>query len=304
MSKPTISLTIAVLLLAACGTSKMDTKMNTTSTGQALDWQGHRGARGLAPENTIPSFLKALEYPEVMTLELDVVVSADQQVVVSHEPWMSHHICTFPDGRLVTPAAEQALNLYEMSYETISAFDCGSRGHSLFPEQVAMAASKPTLAEVIAAVDAYCQERQRALPSFNIELKSKPEWYNKMVPAPRAFARIVIDLIRDKELTGRCNIQSFDPQILKESRAYAPEIALALLVENTASMEDNIANLGFVPYAYSPHYRLVDGTLAARSRAMGMRLIPWTVNDLEEMQRLLKLGVDGIITDYPDRIPR
>jgi glycerophosphoryl diester phosphodiesterase len=91
---------------------------------------------------------------------------------------------------------------------------------------------------------------------------------------------------------------------LKESRAYAPEIALALLVENTASMEDNIANLGFVPYAYSPHYRLVDGTLAARSRAMGMRLIPWTVNDLEEMQRLLKLGVDGIITDYPDRIPR
>lgn len=297
-------LAAVALVLAACGIKTVKTNTMTETQAVVTDWQGHRGARGLLPENTIVSFLKALEYPEITTLELDVVVSADRQVVVSHEPWMSHQICTFPDGRPVTQAAEQALNLYEMRYETIAAFDCGSRGHPLFPQQEAIAAAKPTLAQVVEAVETYCAARQRPLPHFNIELKSRPDWYERMVPAPDLFTRIVIDLIREKNLINRCNIQSFDPRILKEARAYAPELTLALLVENTASMEDNVANLGFVPYAYSPHFGLVDDTSVARARAMGMKLIPWTVNDPAEMQRLLNLGVDGIITDYPDRIPR
>jgi glycerophosphoryl diester phosphodiesterase len=146
-------------------------KLGTTAKRQpnmeAFDWQGHRGARGLMPENSVPAFLKALEFP-VSTLELDVAISQDSQVVVSHEPWFSHHICSLPEGGAVTEEQEARLLLFQMPYSEIQRYDCGIRGNERFREQQAMPVVKPLLSDVVLAVEAYCRKSGRALPRYNI----------------------------------------------------------------------------------------------------------------------------------------
>ncbi len=132
------------------------------------DLQGHRGARGLLPENSIPGFLLALEYG-VDTIEMDVVVSADSQVVVSHEPWMSAEICSHPDSTAVDEEEAMSLNLFTMSYERIALFDCGSRGNERFPEQEPMSVAKPLLVDALRAVESAAETPVR----YNIEIKSR-----------------------------------------------------------------------------------------------------------------------------------
>lgn len=287
------------LLAAACRQQQPSPPMQTA----AFDWQGHRGARGLAPENAVPSFLKALEYPEITTLELDVVISRDSQVVVSHEPWMSAEICSRPDGSPVQKKEEESLNLFLMDYAEIALFDCGSRGHSRFPEQAPMPAAKPTLREVVEAVERYCVENNRPLPAYNIEIKSRPEWDNVKTPPPPAFTRLVVEEMRRLGIVERSNLQSFDPRILQEVRRMDSTFVTALLVENVRGLEANVKDLGYVPEIYSPYYKLVTAKTVRNAHAKGMRIIPWTVNETEEMKKLMELGVDGIITDYPDRVP-
>src|SRR6267378_2929220 len=117
-----------------------------------FDIQGHRGARGLKPENTIPAFLTALD-TGVTTLEMDVIVTRDKQVVVSHEPWMSAAICSDRAGKPINEKEEKKYNLYRMTYEEVKQFDCGSRGNVKFPEQEKMYAAKPLLSDVMVAVE-------------------------------------------------------------------------------------------------------------------------------------------------------
>lgn len=291
----------AIFLLAACTPRTANTPaMDNTTT---FDWQGHRGARGLAPENTVPSFLKALEFPLVSTLELDVVVSKDRQLIVSHEPWISHEICSHAAGKAVQKSEEEALNILQMTAAEIAAFDCGSRGHTRFPEQTAMPAYKPTLNEVVKAVEAYCAARNRPLPQYNIEIKSQPEWDEVKTPAPAVFARLAVEEIRRLGITGRTCVQSFDPRSLREVHSLAPDMVTALLVENLRGLEENVKELGYVPTIYSPYFKLVNAETVKNAHAKKMRIIPWTVNETAEMQALIRLGVDGIITDYPNRIP-
>jgi len=278
--------------------------MQHTSIPENFDWQGHRGARGLAPENSVAAFLKALEYPEVTTLELDVAVSADSQVVVSHEPWMSETICSHPDGRAVEETEAKTLNLHRMRYDEIQGFDCGQRGHVRFPEQQKQAAEKPLLSEVISAVDAYCKQHRRPLPHFNIEIKSKPEWDGIYTPVPDVFARLVLAEIDAAGIRERTCIQSFDKRAVQAVQRLAPKITLALLIEDAGGVEAQLEALGFTPNVYSPYYQLVTAHLVESVHKAGMRIIPWTVNETETMKSLIALGVDGIITDYPDRIPR
>ncbi|MEP6647758.1 MAG: glycerophosphodiester phosphodiesterase family protein, partial [Saprospiraceae bacterium] len=136
-----------------------------------IDWQGHRGCRGLMPENTMPGFMKAVELG-VTTLELDVVISKDGQVVVSHEPWMSSIICSHPDGTPVTKSEEKTLNLYNMDYSEIQTYDCGKRGNPDFPSQMQVGTVKPTLKMVIRSVEVFAAENKFRQPRYNIELKS------------------------------------------------------------------------------------------------------------------------------------
>lgn len=296
--KPQLFWLFAMTMIFGCSQKATDYAMKISEN---FDWQGHRGARGLVPENSIPAFLKALEF-SVKTLELDVVISKDSQIVVSHEPWMSASICNKPNGTPVTKEEEKTFNIFQLEYAEIQQFDCGSRGNSRFPEQEAMPVSKPLLYDLVQQVDLYCKSQNRELPFYNIEIKSQPEWDNVFTPDPQIFAKFVLEQIERLGIKTRTCIQSFDVRSLQAVHQIDSTIVLALLVENTSGLDSNLKKLGFTPNIYSPYYQLVSGNLVKEAHNFGMQVIPWTVNDTTTMQGLIGLGVDGIITDYPNLI--
>lgn len=274
---------------------------DTVRTPDGFDLQGHRGARGLAPENTLPAFRRALEIG-VTTLEMDVVISNDGVVVVSHEPWMAYNKCLRPDGTRIPKDEEREYNLYTMTYEEIEAFDCGSRSLSDFPEQEPTSAPKPRLRDVIQMAEAYVQAHDRPPVFYNIETKSRPEWEGTFHPDPETFARTVLSVVNDEEVSARTTIQSFDPRTLEQVHRMGGGVRLALLVGwGTDDLDDRLDDLSFPVDVYSPSAALVDEALVRAVHDRGLTLIPWTVNEPDGMKKLIRLGVDGLITDYPDR---
>jgi len=266
-----------------------------------FDLQGHRGARALWPENSIPGFLGALDLG-VTTLELDVVVSADRRVVVSHEPWFSSAFSTTPNGTRVAKETERKHAIFALPYAEVRRYDVGRRGNPAFPRQQALATFKPTLDEVFTASDRHARAVGRALPRYNVELKSNPEWDGRLTPPPAEFVALVLAVIERSDAAARTNIQSFDPRILREVRRAAPSMPLAYLVGGSEprDVDRDLAELGLRPDVYSPAHELVDAKLIRRCHELGMRVIPWTVNEPARMRELMALGVDGLITDTPD----
>ena len=265
-----------------------------------FDLQGHRGARGLRPENTIPAFMLALD-SGVTTIELDVAVTKDRQIVVSHEPWMSSSICTQPDGSQITSGEEKKFNIYELTYEQIRQFDCGSHGNERFPEQVKMKVSKPLLKDVIIAVEHHIKSYGLYEVDYNIEIKTTPSGDNKFHPSPEIFSDLVYNLIDQYLPLERVVIQSFDFRVLKYLHRKYPDIRLSALVENTKSVDANLKSLGFKPSVYSPYYKLLTKEKVDYLQGKKIRVIPWTVNEINDMKKMLQWKVDGFITDYPDR---
>lgn len=263
-----------------------------------FDLQGHRGARGLAPENTLQAFQRALELG-VNTLELDVVMSKDNQLVVSHEPWMNADICIDSDGNAFEKAREKEYNMYQMTYEEIKAYDCGSKFNPAFPEQNLEPTHKPLLKDVLQMADSIGKNHGRKV-NFNIEIKSLPEGDDIYHPKPEVFVKHVMDLLNQEIELKKVNLQSFDFRVLKELHQSYPEVRLAALVYQV-DLETALEQLGFVPEIYSPYFPLVNKSMVDVSHAKGMKVIPWTVNEPEQMKSLLQLGVDGLITDYPNR---
>lgn len=268
-----------------------------------FDWQGHRGARGLLPENTVPAFLKALEFSSITTLELDVAISKDSQIILSHEPWMSANICTKPDGNPVEELEEEQLLLYQMTYEEIKSYDCGSRGNARFPNQLPIKIYKPALKEMVQEVEQLIATKQKSPIHYNIEIKSRPEWDGVKTPDPNTFAQLLIEEIIRLQIKDRTCIQSFDKRALQAVQHIDSTIVTALLIENTRGVTANLEELGYIPEIYSPYYRLLTANVVDVIHEKGMKVIPWTVNDTNTMNALIQIGVDGIITDYPDRIP-
>ena len=268
----------------------------------SFDVQGHRGARGLLPENTIPAFIQALQLG-VTTLEMDAVISQDQQVVISHEPWFNHEICTTPDGTRIAEEEARSHNMFALTYEEIKQYDCGQIKNPRFPRQQTQPAYKPLLREVIQSAEAYT--RRHGLPPvhYNIETKSTPQGDNLFHPTPDVFTRLVLDVIVEEGIADRAILQSFDVRTLQEAQSLAYDgIKLAYLVSyaGDAGLDGNLDLLGFLPDIYSPNFRLVNTEMVQEAHDRGISVIPWTINDLEEMRRQKMLGVDGIITDYPD----
>ncbi len=266
-----------------------------------FDWQGHRGCRGLLPENSIPAFLKALEYP-VTTLELDLAVSKDRQLIISHDPWMHEGICSKPNGDPVTKSEAKQLKLFEMTYEEIMGYDCGSRGNPRFPQQQPMRVFKPGFRDMVEAVKEGALARSRPMPQFNIEIKSKPAWDNVYTPAPEVFVDLLLKEIEYLGIQQQVCIQSFDVRPLQIIHEKNPDIKIALLIENLDGIKSNLNKLGFQPDVYSPYYKLLRRRHIRKLHKMGIAVIPWTVNSTKAMKRLRKKGVDGIITDYPNLI--
>jgi glycerophosphoryl diester phosphodiesterase len=289
-------LLLNLLAFAACRVSKTD----PTPTPAGFDWQGHRGCRGLKPENTIPAFVHALQYPDVVTLELDLAVSKDLQLIVSHEPWFNGGICRMPNGDSLGRGADAKHLIFDKTAEEIRGWDCGSWGNSRFARQQREKAYKPTLREVVQAV-------RKALPTgktirWNIEIKSQPDFDGVKTPPIEQFVSIVLAEIKALSIEQTTTIQSFDVRPLQIIHRDAPQVTLAFLIENARSVEYNLDKLGFVPQIYSPYYLTVNKKKVRQCHRKDMRIIPWTVNDVSSMRRLIGLGVDGIITDYPDLI--
>lgn len=263
-------------------------------------FQGHRGARGLLPENTIPSFLKSLDFG-VTTLELDVVVSQDKQIVVSHESWFSPKICTKPNGEAVSKNEEKTHLIYQMPYTAIRAFDCGLRKHPNFPQQQTIPTYKPLLKELIKETKKYAHENKLPNVRYNIEVKTEGEKGDHIYqPPPEEYVELLYEIIRELDMETQVIVQSFDIRILQAMREIDERISLALLIDNGYSIERNLKQLGFTPYAYAPNYRLINRRLVEKVKSRGMLLFAWTVNDLQTMNHLIQLGVDSIITDYPN----
>jgi len=265
-----------------------------------FDLQGHRGARGLRPENSIPAFIIALD-SGVTTVELDLAVTRDKQIVVSHEPWMSSSICLRPDGSEIDPKEEKALNIYGMTFAEVSAFDCGSKGNKEFPGQVKMPEHKPLLKDAIIAIEHHIKSNLLYEVDYNIEIKTTPAGDGKFHPTPEVFSDLVYNLIDQYLPVDRVVIQSFDFRVLKYWHQKYPDIRLSALIQNTKSVDANLRALGFKPSVYSPNYKLLTKQKVDYLQQQKIRVIPWTVNEPDDMKRMLEWKVDGFITDYPDR---
>lgn len=262
-----------------------------------FDLQGHRGARGLFPENSIEGFVFAVDLM-VNTMDMDVVISRDKQVVVSHEPWVSSTICWGKDDKPV--ADGKSLNIYQMDYAEITNYNCGSQPHPDFPLQAKISTFKPLLSEAVTEIESNVAALEVEPVRYNIEIKSTPEGDNIFHPEPKEFCELVLEQVTALGIKERTIIQSFDVRALQALKHSDRSIPVALLIAETDGFEKDLEKLGFTPEVYSPNFRLVDDNLVRSCHQNGIQLIPWTVNEEEDMQKLLDLGVDGIITDYPD----
>lgn len=192
--------------------------------------------------------------------------------------------------------------MYKMEYAEISRWDVGLKPHLRFPRQEKMKAVKPLLENLIDSVEQYIALNKLPLVQYNIETKSMPSTDNIFHPAPEPFTDLVMSVIMKKKIDRRTIIQSFDVRTLQVMHRKYPGVRTALLVEgfNKKTAQENLVSLGFTPSIYSPEYSLVNSELVTWCHKNGMKIMPWTVNDKGNIDRLKAMGVDGIISDYPD----
>ncbi len=261
---------------------------------KTINIQGHRGCRGLLPENTIESFKKAIELG-VHTLELDVAVSKDNLVVVSHEPFISRKTCLDINGNKIPKEDDKKYNLYNMPFEEIKLFDSGSKKHKKFHYQKNIETYKPTLFEVIQTCDALNNNIK-----YNIEFKARPEYDNNFTPGPKQFVNLVLNTI--SEVSHRTNLQSFDLRILEEINKQSSDIDVAILINKDEDISVKLERLSYKPEIVSPYFKLLSFDKVIKYQNEGFKVIPWTVNKEKHLKRMIDFNVDGIITDYPDRL--
>ncbi|MDN3586938.1 glycerophosphodiester phosphodiesterase family protein [Pedobacter aquatilis] len=275
------------------------TFINVFAQKQKFDIQGKAGARGIMPENTIRGMLKALDLG-VNTLEIDAVISKDKQVILSQEPYFNTEISLQPNGKAITFKEQKNFNIYKMTYEEIKKFDVGSKIHNRFPGQMKFKAYKPSLSETIDAVEAYVKQNKLPKPMYSIETKTIKNGDNEFHPEPAEFVELIMGVINEKKLAKRVIIQSFDMRTLQYLHEKYPKIQTSLLIDEKEPFEDYIEKLGFKPTIYSPYSVLVGKGLVDRCHAMGVKIIPWTVNTTKDIKYFMSLGVDGVITDFPN----
>jgi glycerophosphoryl diester phosphodiesterase len=293
------------------------------SNAMAFDLQGHRGARGLAPENTLEAFRTALAIG-VSTLELDLAMTRDGVLVVSHDSVLNPDHTRGPDGKFLAAAgpAIRSLTLDEVKRYDVGRLKPGTSYAARFPQQQGMDGVRiPALSEVFDLVRQAKADHVR----FNIETKLTPT-SGADTPDPDSFAAALATAVREAGLARRVSLQSFDWRTLVAMRRIAPQIErVCLTVEDgtedtirrgrpgaspwTAGLDiDDVG--GSVPRlvaaadcaVWSPYFGNVTAEAMAEANSLGLRVIPWTVNEQPDMERMIKLGVAGIITDYPDRL--
>lgn len=266
-----------------------------------FDVQGHRGCRGLMPENTLPAFQKALDL-QVNTLELDLAVNKDKELIVTHEPYFRSGLSKAPDGTPITKEDELNHKIYEMTYDQIKSYDVGSLPDPKHPERENIRTYKPLFGQVVRKAQNFAFTNQVDMPDLNIEIKRHPKGDHIFHPGAEEFVNIVLKEIEEYQILSNTVIQSFDPESLRIVKAKEPNVRIALLVENEEGIKENLTKLGFTPDIYSCYYKLLDQSSIDYCHSKNIKVIPWTVNEVNDMKSMLALGVDGIITDYPDRL--
>lgn len=296
---------IAAGCLAACGTTKQTAGRGMSGYPEFFK-EGHRGTRGLMPENTIPSMKKAIEIGAGF-IEVDVYLTKDGQVLIAHDPYINTAISTLPDGRsVVSKDSAKMYTWHQMNYADIRRIDVGAKGNPAFPQQQKLPAYMPLLGELIDSVEVFTRARKLNPVIYNIEIKSNPKMDGVYQPADSSLlVKALMDVVKSKNIGNRFYLQSFDVRPLQAARTLYPEVTIGFLTgEAKRSVEDNLQALGFKPDIYSPAHQLVNAATVEACKKHGMKLVPWTVNTAEEIQKLVELGVNGIITDYPNLLSK
>ncbi len=298
--------------------------MMMTGVAQALDLQGHRGARGLLPENTLPAFAQALGIG-VTTLELDTAVTRDDVVVVGHDATLNPDITRGPDGRWLT---RSDIAIHTLTFTQLQQYDVGRiRPRTTYAlrfstQQPVDGTRMPRLADVFALAHRAGNNTVR----FNIETKISPE-QPQHSPLPAEFARALITLVRAEKLESRVTIQSFDWRTLQVVQQEAPRIATVYLTAQQSWLDNVRAGdttspwtagfhvsryAGSVPRmikaaggaVWSPYFGDITRETVREAQQLGLKVVVWTVNEPRDITRMIDFSVDGIISDYPDRLRR
>lgn len=252
---------------------------------------GHRGFRGLHPENSIKGFIEAKKL-KVDAIELDLVVTKDLQLIVNHDPWLK-------EGQYMInktgEVPEETVNLFEKTRDEINQYALGTKRNLNFPEQIPAAHQISSFKDVVEHV-----ELQNVF--WNIEIKSNSKWYGDYQPESKEYAALVHEFILNNNLMNDCLIQCFDSIFLNALNEFQPHYPIGLLVDNTLSISKNLDKLDFKPNYYNPKETLVDKELISQIHAEEMECLVWTVNDEQRAKELISWGVDGLITDYPNRM--
>ncbi|WP_245645635.1 glycerophosphodiester phosphodiesterase family protein [Niabella ginsenosidivorans] len=290
----------AALLIVSAMVTRAQGKIRLPEKYKKLDMEAHRGGRGLMPENTIPAMLHAIDMG-VTTLEMDMQVTKDGQIVVSHDANFNAGFTTTPEGDTLTKAEAKKRLLYTMPYDSIKKYDVGKKFYADFPKQEKIAVVKPLLKDLLTATEAYAKKKGVAV-QYNIEIKSNPKGEGVSCPPVETFTDLAMQTILPFHMGKRLIIQCFDERALKIMHQKYPQVQTSLLIgdKEKRSLDEQLKSLGYTPEYYSPHYALVTPELVKDCHRRNMKIVPWTPDDFTTIKRLADMGVDGIITDYPD----
>ena len=291
-----ISFVLLSFVLLSCSSARL---ASLPGSFPGFYQEGHRGARGLMPENTIQAMIKGIQ-AGANVIEVDIYTTADSQVVVAHDPYMNRDFTLLPNGQEIPKADEKRYILHQMPYEEIKRFDVGSKPYSAFPHQANFAAYIPLFSELIDSVENFTKAQNLPPIIYNIELKSSVSFDGHLNADPKTLVDAVMKVVKSRNIGNRYYIQSFDYRPLQYVHHEYPKVPIAFLTGNPTSFEQNLKELGFDPNIYSPHYSLVNAELVSKCKQMKIKIIPWTVNTIDEMKAMKALGVDGIITDFPN----
>jgi glycerophosphoryl diester phosphodiesterase len=289
---------IAIMSLFACKSQQGIHAVNSVPFPD-FSTEAHRGGRGLMPENTIVAMRHAIDLG-VSTLEMDTHVTADNEVVVSHDEYMNALFTKTPEGREITKEEQKTHIIYKMNYAQLRKYDVGSKFYAAFPEQKKINTYIPRLADLIDSVQNYLKVNHKKQVFYNIETKSSEKDDRIYNPEPAEFVKLLMDVIEKKKITPYVVIQSFDKRTIQLIHKQYPAVRTSYLVSNKKTFEENIAELGYKPFIYSPAYKLVTAELVKKCHDQQIKIIPWTANTTADIEYLKNLKVDGIISDYPN----
>lgn len=277
---------LSLIIFLAC--------LNTAYSQNTVRVIGHRGCRGIMPENTIAGFQKAIE-DGADGIEWDVVVNGEGKLVVSHEPYFHRDFCLDPEGNEIKD--EKLYNIYKMSQSEIETFDCGSKPHKNFPEQKKNIARKPLLKDAVAKLKSSVRSKL-----ILFEIKSDEPEYGISQPYPEAYVELILEEVALYKFPNVVYM-SFDKNIIEALHKKAPKLRLAYLTYlPKKSAKGYLKELSFTPFALGMYHLTINKRKLKQLRSKKVAIYAWTVNETNTAHKMMDLGIDAIITDYPRTI--